>query len=105
MKFLLAVICSAIVVAVAPSYAQLYPQRPITIVVAYPPGGATDVVARIVSDHLQSSLGQPVIVENMGGANGSVGTSRVPLPMDTHSSLEIGIISSPMVRYTILNMI
>lgn len=77
MKFLLAVICSAIVVAVAPSYAQLYPQRPITIVVAYPPGGATDVVARIVSDHLQSSLGQPVIVENMGGANGSVGTARV----------------------------
>ena len=40
-------------------------------------GGATDVVARIVSDHLQSSLGQPVIVENMGGANGSVGTARV----------------------------
>lgn len=69
--------CAAIAALMSFSYAQPYPKRPITVVVAYPPGGATDVVARIVSEHLQSSLGQPVIVENMGGANGSVGAARV----------------------------
>lgn len=77
-KSALGVLCSAaIAAAVSFSNAQPFPKRPITIVVAYPPGGATDVVARIVSDHLQGSLEQPVIVENMGGANGSVGTARV----------------------------
>lgn len=77
-KSALAVLCSVAITAVMSfSLAQPYPKRPITIVVAYPPGGATDVVARIVSDHLQGSLGQPVVVENMGGANGSVGAARV----------------------------
>ncbi len=68
---------AAIALVTLSSYAQPYPIRPITIVVAYPPGGATDVVARIVSDRLQGALGQTVIVENMGGANGSVGAARV----------------------------
>lgn len=68
---------AAIALVMLSSNAQPYPNRPITIVVAYPPGGATDVVARIVSDRLQGALGQTVIVENMGGANGSVGAARV----------------------------
>jgi tripartite-type tricarboxylate transporter receptor subunit TctC len=57
--------------------AQAYPTRPITIVVAYPPGAATDIVARILSENLPGSLGQPVIVENVAGANGSIGAGRV----------------------------
>jgi tripartite-type tricarboxylate transporter receptor subunit TctC len=77
-KSALAVLCSAaIAVVMLSSYAQPYPERSITIVVAYPPGAATDIVARIVSDHLGGSLGRPVIVENIAGANGSVGTGRV----------------------------
>lgn len=59
------------------SYAQPYPERPITIIVAYPPGAATDIVARVVSDDLRGQLGQPVIVENVAGANGSIGAGRV----------------------------
>jgi tripartite-type tricarboxylate transporter receptor subunit TctC len=57
--------------------AQTYPNRPITIVVPFLAGGATDVIARLVAEGLREQLGQPVIIENVGGAGGMVGTSRV----------------------------
>jgi tripartite-type tricarboxylate transporter receptor subunit TctC len=59
------------------SHAQDYPARPITIVVPFPPGGPTDVIARIVAQHMRVSLGQPVGVENQPGANGIISTARV----------------------------
>ena len=54
-----------------------YPERAITLVVPFAPGGSTDILARIVSDHLQRSLKQPVIVENRTGASGNIGTAAV----------------------------
>src|SRR5262245_12999412 len=54
-----------------------YPERTITLIVPFPPGGSTDILARIVSDHLQRSLRQPVIVENRTGASGNIGTAAV----------------------------
>ncbi|WP_051660824.1 tripartite tricarboxylate transporter substrate binding protein [Bosea sp. 117] len=57
--------------------AQNYPQRAITIVVPFAAGGGTDSIAREVAAHLQTSLGQPVVVENAGGGGGSIGSSRV----------------------------
>jgi len=54
-----------------------YPERTITLVVPFPPGGSTDILARIVSEHLQRALGQPVIVENRSGASGNIGTAAV----------------------------
>ena len=51
-----------------------YPDKPIRFLVPYPPGGGTDVIARIVQERFQSALGQPIIIENKGGAGGSVGT-------------------------------
>jgi tripartite-type tricarboxylate transporter receptor subunit TctC len=54
--------------------AQAYPTRPIRIVVAYPPAGATDILARIIGQKMNESWGQPVIVENRPGANGNIGT-------------------------------
>ena len=56
--------------------AQDYPTRPITVIIAYPPGGSTDVVARIIGDSMRASLGQSIIIENIGGANGSIGVGR-----------------------------
>ncbi len=54
-----------------------YPERAITLVVPFAPGGSTDILARIVTEHLRRSLGQPVIVENRTGASGNIGTAAV----------------------------
>ena len=54
-----------------------YPDRPVRFVVPYPPGGGTDVIARIVQAKFQAALGQPIVIENKGGAGGSVGTEVV----------------------------
>src|SRR5882762_8368729 len=62
---------------VGPTQAQVYPSRPITIVVPLPAGSAFDVTARLLAERMQVSLGQPVIVENVTGASGSVGAGRV----------------------------
>ncbi|MET0539781.1 MAG: tripartite tricarboxylate transporter substrate-binding protein [Xanthobacteraceae bacterium] len=58
-------------------FAQTYPARPITIVVPYPAGGPSDVVARIVTEHMGHTLGQQLVVENVGGAGGTIGSARV----------------------------
>src|SRR5688572_14641465 len=57
--------------------AQSFPSRPVTIVVAYPAGGPTDAIARIVAQELTGTLGQNVIVRNEAGASGAVGTRAV----------------------------
>jgi tripartite-type tricarboxylate transporter receptor subunit TctC len=57
--------------------AQSYPSRPITMIVGFPPGGPTDTLARIVADGMKSSLGQPIVIENVTGAGGTIGTADV----------------------------
>ena len=59
--------------AAVPAHAQAYPTKPIKIVVGFPAGSATDVIARVVAEHLRAKLGQPVIVENRPGANAVLG--------------------------------
>ena len=61
----------------APALAQTWPQKPIRVIVPFPAGGGTDVVARMVADHLSKLLGQPIFVENRGGANGAVGLAAL----------------------------
>src|SRR5262249_13813382 len=72
---LIAIVCSVVWVTCAP--AQDFPSRPITMIVPLPTGSAFDVTARGLPARMQASLGQPVIVENVTGAAGSVGTGRV----------------------------
>ena len=57
--------------------AQVWPAKPIRLVVAYPPGGVSDVVARALADKLAGPLGQPVVVENKAGASGGIGMDAV----------------------------
>jgi tripartite-type tricarboxylate transporter receptor subunit TctC len=57
--------------------AEDYPTRPIKVVIAFPPGGPTDFVGRLLADKLKDFLGQPVIIENKAGANGAIGATEV----------------------------
>lgn len=63
--------------AVAPARPQQYPDRNITMVVPFPPGGTTDIVARILTEQLSADLGKQVIIENRGGASTSIGAQYV----------------------------
>ena len=67
----------AVLLAVVSAQAQPYPSRPITVVVPFPAGGPSDVVARIVAEHMGKVLGQSMVIENVGGAGGTIGSARV----------------------------
>jgi tripartite-type tricarboxylate transporter receptor subunit TctC len=56
--------------------AQTYPDRPVTMLVAFPPGGADDAIARMIQDPLQKALGQPIVIENLGGAGGMIAAAK-----------------------------
>ena len=77
--------------------AQVYPSRPITIIVPVPPGGVADPIARILADHLTVTLGQSVVVENVTGAGGSIGVARVARAAPDGYTVSIG---DPLVRGT-----
>ncbi|RTZ48080.1 tripartite tricarboxylate transporter substrate binding protein [Candidimonas sp. SYP-B2681] len=69
--------CFAMSPALAAGAAEAYPEKPINLIVSYPAGGSVDVAARILQDPLSKILGQPVVVENKGGAGGTIGTAAV----------------------------
>src|ERR1051326_931711 len=70
---------AAAALAVAPhiSAAQSPSTRPVTLVVPYPPGGPTDAAGRTLAERMRTALGQPIIIENVAGANGGIGAGRV----------------------------
>ena len=73
----IALTLACIGLSAAPAHAQAYPSKPVTIVVTLAAGGAADVIARAVAQRLTEEWGQPVLVENKGGANNQVGTTAV----------------------------
>jgi tripartite-type tricarboxylate transporter receptor subunit TctC len=70
-------LCLAAVVAVPVALAQDYPSKPVRMVVGFPPGGGTDVVARILAPRMSELLGQPIVIENRPGATGTVAAGQV----------------------------
>jgi len=70
--------------------ADTFPSRTITLIVPFPPGGSTDVAARIMADKMSASLGQPVIVENVGGAGGSIAVARLARATPDGYTIDIG---------------
>ena len=69
----------------ATAQADAYPSKPVTLMVPYPAGGLSDVIARTVNNTLSKNLGQPVIVDNLGGASGCL-LYTSPSPRDAHES-------------------
>src|SRR5262245_24763917 len=67
--------CIVAALFAAPVFAQTWPSRPIRVMVPFPPGGSTDIVARIVAQKLEKPLGQPLVIENRGGAGGTLGAA------------------------------
>jgi tripartite-type tricarboxylate transporter receptor subunit TctC len=76
--------------ASAPVQAQNFPTRPITLIVPFPPGGSTDLAARLMADKMGAALGQPVVVENMGGAGGSIAVGRLSRATPDGYTIDIG---------------
>jgi tripartite-type tricarboxylate transporter receptor subunit TctC len=75
-KLISTAVLAGLLAALAPAAAQDYPSRPITLIVPFPAGGATTTLARIMTEHMKTTLGQPFVIENIGGASGSIGTTR-----------------------------
>jgi tripartite-type tricarboxylate transporter receptor subunit TctC len=91
-------------------WAQSYPTRPITMIVPYAAGGPTDTVGRIMAERMRDLLGQPVLVENVTGAAGSIGTGRAARAAPDGYTLSLGDVSTHVVngavrtlQYDVLN--
>jgi tripartite-type tricarboxylate transporter receptor subunit TctC len=74
--------------------AQSFPSRPVTMIVPYPPGGPTDSIGRILAERMRGPLGQPIIIENIGGAAGTLGTARAVRAAPDGYTINFGNIAS-----------
>ena len=90
MKGFWAALSFLILFSAAAAQAQTYPSRPITLVVPFPPGGSTDAAARIMAERMRATLGQSVVIENVGGAGGSIGVGRVARAAPDGYTFDIG---------------
>ncbi len=90
MRKLVVAVALMAVAGIAGVRAQTYPSRQITLVVPFPPGGSTDVAARIMAERMRAPLGQPVIIENIGGAGGSIAVGRVARAAPDGYTIDIG---------------
>ena len=97
-KKVLAVTVTAASMAVATAASAAYPDKPVTMVIPYATGGSTDVIGRLIAEAMTRDLGQQVIVENAGGAGGTIGTAKVVrAPADGYTVLlhNMGIATAP----------
>ena len=90
MRKLILGITGAMLAGIVVANAQTFPTRPITLVVPFPPGGSTDVAARIMAERMRPLLGQAVIIENQGGAGGSIAVGRVARAAPDGYTFDIG---------------
>jgi len=84
--------------------AQAYPTRPITMIVPFPAGGPTDVVGRVLAERMKVSLGQAVIIENVSGANGSIGVGRVARAVPDGYTIDLGLWGTHVINGAIYSL-
>src|SRR5260370_23028138 len=90
MKNLAIAIALALCAETAGVQAKTYPSRPITLISPFPPGGSTDTSARIMAEAMRAPLGQPVVVETVGGAGGTIGVGRLARAAPDGYTIDIG---------------
>jgi tripartite-type tricarboxylate transporter receptor subunit TctC len=78
----------------APAVAQNYPTKPVRFIVPFPPGGTSDVIARLVSDRLVKPFGQQIVIDNRGGAGGSIGTEALVRAAPDGYTIGMGMVST-----------
>lgn len=104
-KMLIATLCAAAwVVSIGAAQTQVYPSRPVTMIVPLPAGSAFDVTARILAERMRTPLGQPVIVENVTGASGSIGAGRVARAAPDGYTLCFGGVGTHVLNGAILHL-
>jgi tripartite-type tricarboxylate transporter receptor subunit TctC len=86
------------------AWAQAYPTRPITMIVPFPPGGATDASARIMAERMKISLGQSIVIENVSGGNGTIGVGRTARAAPDGYTIDMGQFSTHVVPGAIYNL-
>ena len=96
----MAVLCTAAAPALAQTV-QAYPNKPIRVIVPFPPGGPTDVVARLIGNKLGERWGQPVLVENRAGAGGTIGAEIVARSVPDGYTLVMGSTANMAVNVTL----
>ena len=84
--------------AIGTASAQVFPSRPITLVVPYPAGGPSDTLARILGELMRSLLGQPIIIENVSGAGGAIGVGRVARAAPDGYTLSLGHVQTHVIN-------
>ena len=88
MRHLVAAIALSFLACIA--QAQTYPSRPVTLLVPFPPGGSTDTAARIIGERMRAPLGQTVVIENVGGAGGTIAVGRLARAAPDGYTIDIG---------------
>ena len=103
-KLVAAIVFAGALASIGAAAAQTFPSRPITIIAPFPAGGPFDTIARIISEPMRAALGQPIVVENVAGAGGNLGTGRVARAAPDGTTVGIGQWSTHVVNAITYNL-
>ena len=104
MRPMIAAVCGALLPWITPTAAQVYPSKPVTIIVPFAAGGPADTLARMMGERMERALGQPMIVENVAGAAGSLGVARVTRAAPDGHTIGIGHLGTHVFNGALYNL-
>ena len=104
MSIFVATVCGALLFWIIPVSAQTYPSKPVTIIVPFAAGGPADTLARMMGERMERALGQPIIIENVAGAAGSLGVARVARATPDGHTIGIGHLGTHVFNGALYNL-